>query len=159
MLNLLNEDQLVYSRDGETYLQEGYWKLLLQHSLIVDGSFGGLVMGPSHDEGGITLIQLTQSNEVKIIAEIEGYEYICSPPVTAKFDQRLDTINSHFNGYETFVPYDVPKEVTVINANKVDLLGIFTADRFVLCDFYKTWVINRIATQSHLLELEAMHNR
>jgi len=63
--------------------------------IVFNGEKGGLVLGNSHDDGGIHLLQLDiEKNIIKYAGEMEGFEYLSSPLKSELHSNDLVRINN-----------------------------------------------------------------
>ena len=59
-------------------------KRLHEQNLIIDAKDGGLLLGPSHKEGGI-LFLFEYQDCFRVFGEVEGYEYIVNKEQVMKY--------------------------------------------------------------------------
>lgn len=82
---------------------------MLCDGTAIDGTNGGLVLGRSHDEGGVFILH-ERAGYYQLDGEMEGFEYIFNPAVAAYASDRFRDINKpdeHMT--PTFEPYLPPK--------------------------------------------------
>lgn len=141
--------EIFYWRGSERFVRPHYVKFLCQHGLIANPLDGGLVLGPSHDDGGIQIL-CKRNNEYVWKGEMEGYEFIINPFATERHHKKINTLNFASIGYSPFFePYDVPKSVRVIDCQPVTINSkSFT--KWIGFSDYSQWIVNKAATQHHL---------
>ena len=119
---------------------------------LVDGRRGGLVVGRSHEEGGIYILQQTEADRYEIQANIEGGEYVLSHKALLKFRERLEEINSWYENGSLVKTISVTSRTRVINSSATP------HDRLILFDFRGQFVVNNLATTEFFEELEQMND-
>lgn len=127
---------------------------LHKEGAIVNGTEGGLLLGPPHSENGIYF--LVKYGDVYVLeGEAEGYEYIISPNVNLDgFDHinnRIRDLSFNFNGKEDF------SEIKVIDARTPDKLKF--KSKYVLFDSFGFSIVNKNSTKRFLNELEVMNKK
>ncbi|AUD07025.1 hypothetical protein [Spirosoma pollinicola] len=149
-LSLFDPKNVFYERDGWHYLTENYIKLLLRYELIIDVSAGGLVIAPSHAEGGINLISPIPTGEVAVTAEIEGGEYLVNAFAAHAYHDEIERIDSAFpNKAMPFEPYLLPEGTTIIDGSRKNIGG-FMVTPYLYYQTNTIRVINRNVTKAHL---------
>lgn len=135
------------------------FKILKENNVIIDCSNGGLVLGNSHEKGGINLIRKNKiENNYSIILELEGWEYIISPKATYYKREHLRKINSEFqNTNLKFLEYEIPEDTMIIDARPIDKNDL-TSGKLLLIDEYEQWIINKHSTKKHLTELNYINS-
>ncbi|WP_031527037.1 hypothetical protein [Dyadobacter crusticola] len=122
--------------------------------LIIDGSKGGLLIGPSHEEGGILVIRDYGTDQC-LVAEIEGWEYLVSSPATKIHRAEIVRINSYFQnqvGYR-YRKYDsIPSNVTTLDLRHKLVDGKWERP-FLLISGPEQWCVNKHSTRLFLTEL------
>lgn len=126
---------------------------LLKHNCLTDASQGGLIVGPSHEDGGVFMLYLYPEG-FRIIGEAEGYEYLVHADASKKFHDQITLMNQPLD--EEFSEYKIEDHISIINA-KSDYPDIYHS-KFIICDFRGGFsIINRRGTKKHLIELEAIN--
>ncbi len=123
----------------------------------VEGTSGGLVLGPTHDAGGIYMLQFIGSG-YSLVGEIEGYEYFLNPAASAYFFKSFKHLNN-FNADKThnFIEYDIPEDISVIDARLKDRSRYNS--KFLLFDHRFSFAIcNRYSTTKQLQVLNNLNN-
>lgn len=118
---------------------------------IIDVRKGGLVLGRSHDQGGIWFITLTDENNVTF-AELEGYEYIVNATSTIDNMDIIETVNK-YNELE-FKEYTPPESITVIDVTEFEQYNKQVL--LVLSD--NQFIVNKHATKKHLIQIEQLNS-
>lgn len=121
----------------------------LKDGIIVDGRSGGLVLGRTHEDSGIFLIQEVQDHFV-FAAEMEGWEYLMCPQATEKYFDRLNEINN--DRHSDLCEVRITEHTRIINTHA---LG---HDKLIWMSNYNQFIVSRAATQRHFSELEEMNN-
>ncbi|MDI9870607.1 hypothetical protein [Flectobacillus roseus] len=138
-----------YKKDHKYFISNQLFELLQNDNKIINGSEGGLVMGKSHNDGGIPVIQKTPDG-YQILVEVEGYEYIVNPISSAKFDFLLSQINDSIQPEnDTVETYMFDTFIKVIDT---------TNSPVMLIDYANHFVINRVATKHNLLRINQINN-
>lgn len=71
--------------------------LYTRNATITDVRRGGLVLGASHDDGGIPMISVVCINGIETlwcVGEMQGMEFIMNPKATGKYCKTLEEINA-----------------------------------------------------------------
>lgn len=128
-------------------------KEMLYEWILLDGRRGGLVLGPSHEEGNIFLLCEQQAGKYKILGTMEGGEYLLSHEAYRTFKDRIDEINSW--EYPTAFPEKIviSEKTRIINA-----FGKFS-EKVILIDRRGQFIVNKFATGKFLTELEDLNTR
>lgn len=128
-------------------ISKDHFDYLFENGLIVDGTNGGLVLGLSHDEGGIYMIMECDEGH-RIIATMEGGEYLLSYNSYAKNKDRLISINSE-RPKQYFIDMDVLRKTPIIQVNSI---------QYLLLDKKGQFIVNKDATCHYLEELNLLNN-
>lgn len=134
-------------------LTNEYVDKLLSEGNIIDGRKGGLLLGDSHDCGGIKFLYKFPEG-YRVFGEVEGFEFIINRDSAEIFRELM----SEFNDFErdkevSFIKYAIPEEITVINAKtgKLD-------SRYVILDVRGGYsIINKHSTKIFLKELNKIN--
>lgn len=114
---------------------------------FINLSNGGLVIGKSHEEGGIKLCKRI-GDKYYYFADMEGYEFIVNPYSTQKYMERLKEINS-YNEKTELGPLDNNKTYSYFDFGEYDI---------ALISDYNQFIINKNASMKFLDELTDMNN-
>lgn len=128
-------------------ISKEHFEYLSENGLIVDGTNGGLVLGLSHDEGGIYMIMECDEGH-KIIANMEGGEYLLSSNSYAKYKDRIISINSE-RPEEYFIDIDVLRKTPILQLNSI---------QYLLLDRRGQYIVNKDATCHYLEELNQLNS-
>ncbi|AEI46901.1 hypothetical protein [Runella slithyformis] len=134
-----------YERDGINFLTANAVAYLMEQKLIVEAPKGGLILGPSHNEGGVNVFRW-ENDEFPIVAEFEGWEYLANPFFTAQYSQQLEAINSEFDGTAPFTEYEIPSNIQLLDL-RPNQQGL---RKWLILGKAAQWIINRHSTQKHL---------
>lgn len=126
---------------------------MLSTGILIDGRKGGLVIGPSHEEGNIVLLDQCQADKYMIIGTMEGGEYLLSHLTYLLYRDRINIINSWDRPVAPLQKYEIPIGIRVINA-----FGE-TSEKMILIDREGQFIINKNATSKFLEELEELNRR
>jgi len=126
-------------------------KEMLYEGILLDGRRGGLVLGPSHEQGNIFLLYEKRLGEYEILGTMEGGEYLLSHEAYRKFKDRIDEINSW--EYPTAFPgkIGISEKTLVINA-----FGK-SSEKAILIDRRGQFIVNKFAVGRYLAEIEALN--
>ena len=126
-------------------------KELLYEGILLDGRRGGLVLGPSHEEGNIFLLYEKQAGKYEILGTMEGGEYLLSHEAYRTFKDRIDEINSW--EFPTAFPgkIEISKKTLIINA-----FGK-SSEKVILIDRRGQFIVNKFAVGRYLAEIEALN--
>lgn len=131
-------------------LSQNFIQNLIINGDFIDGRNGGLVLGNSHDEGGIIFL-FEFPEGFRVFGEIEGYEYIINRDSAEKHRAKLGEINNRkrdLNGY--FKEYKMSKSIKVIDARMKN-----NQYKYLLLDVRGGFaIINKHSTRIHLDEID-----
>jgi hypothetical protein len=118
----------------------------------LQASGGGLVLGRSHEEGGI-FCWIKQETDYVLEAEIEGYEYILNPGAAYYYQKIFDQFNKpKEHSYLSEPCYNPPPHIKVLDAR-----GTFEP-KHLLFELGHFAVVNKKSTSGYLETLEEMNN-
>jgi len=124
---------------------------LLQCKMIIDARKGGLVIGRTHDDGGIEMIaKIDKENKYQYCSCLEGGEYILRHEAYWKYKQRIDEINSYKHYGDKVDLYDICKCNIIITKNE-------PFDKYLLIDSRGQFIINKRATSKFLYEIDCIN--
>lgn len=115
---------------------------------IVDGRAGGLVIGRSHSQGDIHMIQYTDG-KFSAYRCLEGGEYIMNKSASEAFADRLVEINNYKVDGFSESQFNLRPLRTIITFAEPH-------DKFLFVD-HEQFVVNRAATALNLEELELLN--
>lgn len=124
-----------------------HFDYLSENGMIVDGTDGGLVLGLSHDEGGIYMIMECDEGH-RIIANMEGGEYLLSCNAYEKHKDRIISINSE-RPEQYFIDIDILRKTPIIQVNSI---------QYLLLDRKGQFIVNKDATCHYLEELNQLNS-
>ena len=115
--------------------------------ILFNGENGGFVLGNSHDDGGIHLLQLDiEKNIVKYAGEMEGYEYLSSPLKSELHSNELIKINNLTLEIDPNKKITLPKTCNIIDASDIDV-------PVILLSGYKQFIINKKSSFNFINEI------
>lgn len=149
-MKISRSDILVTSSDIDEIVENGS---------VVDGRMGGLVMGHSHDEGGIHMIMIDPKGPILYAGVMEGGEFLLNSVASRQFFDTIATINeiSHPNtAPNTAKPWidegEAPQteEVDTLEATyQIQAYQCNQLHHVLLIDKWQA-IVNREATAKHL---------
>ena len=118
----------------------------------INGTKGGIILGPSHDEGGIKIWQrTTEGDGYKLKGEIEGFEYILNPGASHCFRNIFSIINKpDEHKYDNWEDYDIPNTISIIDTRRT------SEPKFILLDFNFS-IVNKYSTKCYLSTIDRMN--
>jgi hypothetical protein len=119
---------------------------------IIDVRPGGLVLGRHNNVDDIPMVLIAAPGVIQVVGMMQGGEYIVNREATAKHRAKIEEINSYKNPeYTRITSITISQKTRVFNTNGIsgDLSVLIGGGQFV---------INRGATNKHLLELEEINN-
>ena len=121
---------------------------LIDLGLIFNGTEGGLVLGNSHQKGGIHLLQPKSEKTFKYVGEMEGWEYLTHFKASSKHRNEFTEINERTKPISKYIKtkFKVPENCKVIDTTEKEIA-------FVLVSNYNQHIINRFATKKHIEEI------
>ena len=129
-------------------------KRLHEQNLIIDAKDGGLLLGPSHKEGGI-LFLFEYQDCFRVFGEVEGYEYIVNKEQVMKYQSIIHDINKYYTPLEKFEEYLPDSNITIIDAKHPIYKN---RSKFIILDVNGGFsIINKYATQKYLNTLEKIN--
>ena len=112
--------------------------------IIFNGKDGGLVLGNSHDNGGIHLLQLDlEKDTIKYAGEMEGFEYLSSPLKSEKHSNELSELNSLKIEIDITKEIIIPKDCNIIDTSNIKV-------PVILLSGYKQFILNKKSTFNYL---------
>lgn len=122
---------------------------------IVDGRLGGLILGPSHAEGGIYFM-FAYSYGFVLFGEVEGYEFIVNRESNAKNKSEIARINNiQRDASNDFAPFFVDDSIRTIDARCANPKY---AAKYILLDMLGGFaIVNKHSTKLHLDKLNLIN--
>lgn len=130
------------------------------YGLTINGSDGGLVLGPLHENNGVPIFQACEGG-YNYLGEMEGYEYLWGKKATSRHLNLFHDINRPFDDMKPeFVPYKVPSGISVIDAFSPYSFPFTFKAKFILLDETDKGycIFNKFSTEKKLHLLEKMNN-
>ena len=126
---------------------------MLYAGTLTDGRRGGLVIGPSHEEGFIYLLQEGPAGLYEIAGTMEGGEYLLSHDATRFFSRRLTQINA-------WSQPAIPLEKMILS-RKTRILTLYapSGDGAILIDARGQFIVNKYAANRFFEEIENLNHR
>jgi hypothetical protein len=127
--------------------------------LVIDGTKGGLIVGPSHEEGGVLVVR-EYLDKILVVAELEGYEYFINAKASKQYYSEIEKINSAYEqrvDYVKFASYKIPATIRVIDVQHKKVDG--KSERPLLLMRQDQWCVNRLSSKEYLKQLDQMNNK
>lgn len=117
----------------------------------IQATMGGLVLGRSHDEGGI-FVWIKNGNHYVLEAEIEGYEYILNPGAACYYKKIFPEFNKPYeHKYLGSPSYDPPAHITLLDTQHP------MEPKFLLFELGHFAIINKYSSSGYLDTLDKMN--
>ena len=116
----------------------------------IDATLGGLILGRSHDEGGI-YFWTKQDDYYSLEGEVEGYEYILNFGATSFFKEsskRFHQYEKHIQNFEEYLPLPHIKVLDTRHEKE---------PKFLLLDDNAFSIINKHSTKGYLNTIDEMN--
>ena len=126
---------------------------MLHTGTLVDGRRGGLVVGPSHEEGFIYLVYEDPATGYGVAGTMEGGEYLLCSAAYHIFHRRIDQINSWEQATSPLEKITISRGTRVLNT-----YGPY-CDGAILIDAKGQFVVNKFATSRFFEEIEGFNQR
>lgn len=126
---------------------------LLFNGMIVDGRGGGLVIGRAHDDGGILMFAQIPNGSYNVTGEVEGGEFIVNPLAYQQHRNRIQEINEFGQHCR-----DEPTLSQIPSATRTIHAAASPYNRMIWMHQEDTFIVNRLATEKYLSELQAINN-
>lgn len=124
----------------------------LKNDLAIDGTTGGLILGPSHADGGIYILA-NYGYGYYLIAEYEGFEFLLNPFAKKKHSNYFDLYNRYNEDKtESFDEY-VPDDSIKIIDTRIEKNNDFNS-KFIILDIRgQCELFNKYSTRIYLAQL------
>ena len=130
-------------------LKKEFWKLL-KAGLIIDARNGGLMLGPSIEQGGIDCVAETAAGFMKI-GKIEGGVFIVNSLANKNYSEKLQA----FNAYDVLFLEDEP--VDYIISPTTCVYNTFGNDNKLVWLRGDEFIMNKYASFKFLKEIEEIN--
>jgi len=125
---------------------------MLQNGSAVDGTQGGLILGPSHDDGGINML-VRKEGKYYLEGEVEGGEYVFNWGATERYKGLMPILNNPTQHKRpTYTPVEIPQGISIINARQHGLA------KFIIFECGGFAIFNKFSTAGYLQTLENLNN-
>ena len=117
--------------------------------IVFNGENGGLVLGNSHSQGGIHLLQQDfEKNILKYAGEMEGFEYLSTPLKSEEHSLELYNINELKPEIDLNSEYKIkiPEKCKIINTTDIPV-------PIILLSGYKQFIINKKSSLKYIKEI------
>jgi len=129
------------------------------NNLIVESIEGGLLLGPSHDEGGIKVFAPIIGG-YQHIAEFEGWEFLLNPGASIYYPKTFHEINNYERDKANpFEFYDIPSNVKILDCRVNPTIKATTGItcKLLLMRGTSQKIINKYSTKFYLGKLNDMN--
>ncbi|WP_140508705.1 hypothetical protein [Flavobacterium pectinovorum] len=116
----------------------------------IDATMGGLILGRSHDDGGI-YFWVKKGNYYSLEGEVEGYEYILNFGATDFFEEsskRFHQYEKHKGDFEEYFPIS---HIKILDTRRE------IEPKFLLFDDNKFSIINKFSAKGYLETIDKMN--
>jgi hypothetical protein len=116
----------------------------------IDATYGGLVLGNSHDEGGI-YFWVKRGDYYVLEGELEGFEFILNLGANDYFKKATERFHQpelHKNDYTKYIP---SKEIKLLDTRKLNY------PNYLLFESGGFAIINKYSTKGYLKTLDKMN--
>lgn len=114
---------------------------------VVDVRAGGLVLGRSHADGDIFMLQECEDRYFHVIGKMQGGEYILTNQACLAKREEIENINQSKLSNQP-ISIECSELSRVFNTNSEP------DDKFVWIDTNGQYIINKISTSHHIQRLE-----
>lgn len=144
---------MIYQENGSYFFDDGGMNYVVSHNLIVDGKRGGIVLGNSHEDGGVKVIGFTNKKRIFISAEIEGFEFFVNCKSSKVHKARLEEINNDIDtNFDIASAYVGIENIPIIDVRPIDINGV-PVSRLIAMECNQHFVVNKFSTAKYLKEL------
>jgi hypothetical protein len=132
-------------RQVEDFLEYGY---------AVDGSEGGIILGESHNNGGVKVL-FEYDDGYRLVAEVEGGEYILNGGSSCEFFEWLIHVNNPKQDKGKYEPI-VDAKHNVIDCRPNVVGGL---QKFLVFDIrVRHFIVNKYSTSRHIEILNRLNS-
>ena len=116
--------------------------------LIIDGMKGGLVLGYSHQKGGVHMIRQKTEITFEYVGEMEGWEYLSHFKTASKYGKELVEINEKRKPISKYIrtTFKIPETCKIIDTTEKEIAFILVAKE-------PQFIVNRFATKKYIKEI------
>ena len=126
---------------------------MIHNSWVIDGRPGGLVIGRSHKQGNVYMLQEIEGEKFIIRNNLEGGEYVLSNKATDIMKDRLNEINNFKHDHYTLPEIKLNFKTRILNTHAEP------NDKYLWVDTRGQFIVNKISTSLFFDELEEMNNK
>jgi hypothetical protein len=129
---------------------------LYKNNAIVDARQGGLLLGPSHNEGGIYFLY-EYADGFRLFGEAEGFEYVINRNSAAIHRDLVGEINDYDRDiFLDFSEYKIDSSILTIDAISPD--NFMYNSKFIILDVLGGYaIINKYSTKLFLKEIDNLN--
>lgn len=125
---------------------------MINTGLAIRADDGGLILGPSHNDGGIKFLVKTEDKYL-LEGELEGYEYILNLGATFDCGDFFTILNNHIEhsilGFQDYEP--------TLHIRNLDCRGILKP-KYLVFEQGGFGIVNKFSTQGYLTSLDQINN-
>lgn len=123
---------------------------------IIDATRGGLLLGPSHEEGGIYFL-FQYSDGFRLYGELEGFEYIVKREAILRNRNFLKSINNRSRDFTgPFINYHYDSNISIIDARSD---SVEYNSKYIILDVEGGFgIVNKYSTKRFLNVINDFNN-
>lgn len=122
----------------------------LKNGLAIDATMGGLILGKSHDNGGIYF--WVKRGEVFVLeGEVEGFEFVMNQGATHYFSKTTDRFHQPELHKHEFIDYEPDRNIKLLDTRSLKF------PKFLLFNSGGFSIINKWSTKGYLNTLNEMN--
>jgi hypothetical protein len=122
----------------------------LKNGMAIDATMGGLILGDSHDDGGI-YFWVKRGNVYVLEGEVEGFEYIINQGATYCFSNITDRFHQAELHKHDFVDYEPDLNIKLLDTTSLK------KPKFLLFDSGGFSIVNKWSTKGYLKTIDEMN--
>ena len=123
---------------------------LIENNQAINATFGGLVMGDSHDDGGI-YFWIKKGNSYVLEGELEGFEFILNFGATNYFQKATERFHQPDLHKPDFSEYTPDQEIKLIDTRSLKYL------KYLIFESGGFSIINKYSTKGYLKTLDRLN--
>lgn len=122
----------------------------IKNGRAIDASLGGLILGNSHDDGGI-YFWVKRGDVYVLEGEVEGYEYILNFGATNYYSKSTERFHKYELHKHDFTNYEPDRRIKILDTRSLK------EPNFLLFDSGGFSIINKYSTKGYLQTIDAMN--
>ena len=145
----------VSQEDNGIFIKKKYVDEFLKEGLMVNGTYGGLVIGNSHENNGVMIVRITSLGRALIANEMEGLEYLFSPKATSLHIDKLKQLNME-NDIDEIEKSFNSEDISIIDARPKIVNGLLVS-KLIAIGYDDQFVMNKKSSLMHLEKIDLMN--